>query len=447
MSTEKDAGQSGKKTTERFITGLARLITGLVVIAGLGYCGISWYSWLHPQERTQSRLALSAAATRTNTTADETAHYRELLHQDNDRGAARAEQANTSFLASIPRGVDIPVENIDTGKTGKSGNDQKRTTPENNRTPPQQRVSDKDRQERLKQLLARLRDTTPATLTVATVPGGESGGESGGNGRSNGQNGGQSQGIWHNWTSSLSGGNSLIPATLRSTDVTTPPVTIIPALTRVPAYIETAVDSDNTTSQVVANIPAGPWAGARLHAARITLVGDGVEINFTRMFWQGTEYKVNAWAQDQKTLQSSVASDVNHRYVSRIFLPAFLGGFGEAGSLFKSANTQILTNQYSTLASTAMPSGKVLAGVIGGGMAEKTGSVLQQDAAKLPATQVTVNRNETIAIQFVDGVYSTDAIKAGTSRKTQSAQATSESRQPTLAQLRARQKTEDESDE
>ncbi len=116
MSTEKDAGQSGKKTTERFITGLARLITGLVVIAGLGYCGISWYSWLHPQERTQSRLALSAAATRTNTTADETAHYRELLHQDNDRGAARAEQANTSFLASIPRGVDIPVENTDTGK-------------------------------------------------------------------------------------------------------------------------------------------------------------------------------------------------------------------------------------------------------------------------------------------------------------------------------------------
>ena len=431
MSTEKDAGQSGKK-------GVVLVVAALVLIAGISYVGMGWFQ---PQERTQSRLALSAASVRTGTTTDETAHYRELLRQDNDQGAAEAEKNNTSFLASIPRGVDIPVENTDTGKTGQSGNDEKRTTRENNRTPPsQQRVNDKDRQERLKQVLARLRNTTPATLTVATVPGGESGGS----GRSNG---GQSQGIWHNWTSSLSSGNSIIPATLRSTDVTTPPVTIIPALTRVPAYIETAVDSDNTTSQVVANIPAGPWAGARLHAARITLVGDGVEINFTRMFWQGTEYKVNAWAQDQKTLQSSIASDVNHRYVSRIFLPAFLGGFGEAGSLFKSANTQILTNQYSTLASTAMPSGKVLAGVIGGGMAEKTGSVLQQDAAKLPATQVTVNRNETIAIQFVDGVYSTDAIKAGTSRKTQSAQATSESRQPTLAQLRARQKTEDESDE
>lgn len=431
MSTEKDAGQSGKK-------GVVLVVAALVLIAGISYVGMGWFQ---PQERTQSRLALSAASVRTGTTTDETAHYRELLRQDNDQGAAEAEKNNTSFLASIPRGVDIPVENTDTGKTGQSGNDEKRTTRENNRTPPsQQRVNDKDRQERLKQLLARLRNTTPATLTVATVPGGESGGS----GRSNG---GQSQGIWHNWTSSLSSGNSIIPATLRSTDVTTPPVTIIPALTRVPAYIETAVDSDNTTSQVVANIPAGPWAGARLHAARITLVGDGVEINFTRMFWQGTEYKVNAWAQDQKTLQSSIASDVNHRYVSRIFLPAFLGGFGEAGSLFKSANTQILTNQYSTLASTTMPSGKVLAGVIGGGMAEKGGSVLQQDAAKLPATQVTVNRNETIAIQFVDGVYNTDAIKPGASRTTQNAQVTSESRQPTLAQLRARQKTEDESDE
>ncbi|HAW0238279.1 TPA: conjugal transfer protein TraO [Escherichia coli] len=431
MSTEKDAGQSGKK-------GVVLVVAALVLIAGISYVGMGWFQ---PQERTQSRLALSAASVRTGTTTDETAHYRELLRQDNDQGAAEAEKNNTSFLASIPRGVDIPVENTDTGKTGQSGNDEKRTTRENNRTPPsQQRVNDKDRQERLKQLLARLRNTTPATLTVATVPGGESGGS----GRSNG---GQSQGIWHNWTSSLSSGNSIIPATMRSTDVTTPPVTIIPALTRVPAYIETAVDSDNTTSQVVANIPAGPWAGARLHAARITLVGDGVEINFTRMFWQGTEYKVNAWAQDQKTLQSSIASDVNHRYVSRIFLPAFLGGFGEAGSLFKSANTQILTNQYSTLASTAMPSGKVLAGVIGGGMAEKGGSVLQQDAAKLPATQVTVNRNETIAIQFVDGVYNTDAIKPGASRTTQNAQITSESRQPTLAQLRALQKTEDESDE
>lgn len=431
MSTEKDAGQSGKK-------GVVLVVAALVLIAGISYVVMGWFQ---PQERTQSRLALSAASVRTGTTTDETAHYRELLRQDNDQGAAEAEKNNTSFLASIPRGVDIPVENTDTGKTDQSGNDEKRTTRENNRTTPsQQRVSDKDRQERLKQLLARLRNTTPATLTVATVPGGESGGS----GRSNG---GQSQGIWHNWTSSLSGGNSIIPATLRSTDVTTPPVTIIPALTRVPAYIETAVDSDNTTSQVVANIPAGPWAGARLHASRVTLVGDGVVINFTRMFWQGTEYKVNAWAQNQKTLQSSVASDVNHRYVSRIFLPAFLGGFGEAGSLFKSANTQILTNQYSTLASTAMPSGKVLAGVIGGGMAEKGGSVLQQDAAKLPATQVTVNRNETIAIQFVDGVYSTDAIKPGASRTTQNAQVTSESRQPTLAQLRTRQKTEDESDE
>lgn len=432
MSTEKDAGQSGKK-------GVVLVAAVLVLIAGIIYLVTGW---TRPQERTQSRLALSAASLRTGTTTDETAHYRELLRQDNDQGAAEAEKNNTSFLASIPRGVDLPVEDADTGKTGKPGNDKKRATQENNRTPPsQQRVSDRDRQERLKQLLARLRNTTPATLTVATVPGGESGGS----GRSNG---GQSQGIWHNWTSSLSGGNSLIPAAMRSNDTTPPPVTIIPALTRVPAYLETAVDSDNTTSQVVANIPAGPWAGARLHAPRVTLVGDGVGINFTRMFWQGTEYKVNAWAQDQKTLQSSVASDVNHRYVSRILLPAILGGIGEVGSLYKSANTQILSSQYSTVASTGMPSGEVVGGVIAGGTAEKAASVLQQDAAKLPATQVTVNRNETIAIQFVDGVYSTDAIKPGAVPAAQTPQTTPGNRPLPLAQRRASPKmTEDASHE
>ncbi|MGU5098334.1 hypothetical protein MAY08_28160, partial [Escherichia coli] len=155
MSTEKDAGQSGKK-------GVVLVVAALVLIAGISYVGMGWFQ---PQERTQSRLALSAASVRTGTTTDETAHYRELLRQDNDQGAAEAEKNNTSFLASIPRGVDIPVENTDTGKTGQSGNDEKRTTRENNRTPPsQQRVNDKDRQERLKQLLARLRNTTPATL-------------------------------------------------------------------------------------------------------------------------------------------------------------------------------------------------------------------------------------------------------------------------------------------
>lgn len=82
MSTEKDAGQSGKK-------GVVLVVAALVLIAGISYVGMGWFQ---PQERTQSRLALSAASVRTGTTTDETAHYRELLRQDNDQGAAEAEK-------------------------------------------------------------------------------------------------------------------------------------------------------------------------------------------------------------------------------------------------------------------------------------------------------------------------------------------------------------------
>ena len=46
-----------------------------------------------------------------------------------------------------------------------------------------------------------------------------------------------------------------------ATPAARPGIQLIPALTRVPAYIDTEVDSDNAVSRVVASVPAGPWAG------------------------------------------------------------------------------------------------------------------------------------------------------------------------------------------
>ncbi|AXF79004.1 hypothetical protein AV903_26485 (plasmid) [Erwinia tracheiphila] len=82
---------------------------------------------------------------------------------------------------------------------------------------------------------------------------------------------------------------------------------VIPLGSRPGGLIETAIDSDNTSSQVLARIPAGPYAGATLTANGVQLAGDGVTIHFTNMDWNNNTWRIDAWAAMPDTLQSSVA--------------------------------------------------------------------------------------------------------------------------------------------
>lgn len=429
MSSEQDAGKAGKK-----------MMIGLGVAAAaaaiLIYVFISWGN--KDNSLSQSSVSLNGTAVTSSSKTDETAQYVDLMQTQNNHMADKARQQNDTFLASMPRGVDIPV-NEDTPDTEKTPEPRPRLNQEpvsGNRTSSRDRAQDRDSRENLKALLLRMRSDNSTEITIASTPGNE--------GKGGGGNGGGGASAYSGWTESLV---SATQASL-SNPSSTPVFTVIPAFTRVPAQIETAIDSDNTASQVIARVPAGKYAGATVYAASIRLVGDGVEIHFSRMAWLGQEYNVNAYALSQETLQSSVATDVNHRYVSRILLPAVLGGLGDVGSLYKSSNTQILSNQYSSVTSTEMPSGKAVAGVVAGGAAEKAASVLQQDASKLPATQVTVKRKETISLQFIDGVYNTDAIQKGqrsptTTTSEQGSQARATSRPvTTVAKELQRQKKE-----
>ncbi|WP_235655600.1 conjugal transfer protein TraO [Candidatus Williamhamiltonella defendens] len=168
------------------------------------------------------------------------------------------------------------------------------------------------------------------------------------------------------WTDSVAQ-QSTAPLPFRGNDITEK--AIVAPYTRVPAVIETAVDSDNPDSQVLAKVPTGAYAGAQLQAKRVQLVGDGLTIHFERMSWRGQTYAVEAYALDEKTLQSSVASTVNHRYFSRIILPAVAMGFGRAGQLFEQANTQNTITPQGTVIQTrpSHPDGRAIAGTIVGG--------------------------------------------------------------------------------
>lgn len=381
MSAEQDAANNGKKTFSIIMLGL------LIALAG-GYWLISWW---HHDDGADSAVNLNGTATSAGSQTTETPRYRELLKASNDRGAAEAARNNTTFIASLPVGLD-------------SREPPQTRPPEPDRPPPVQREpppaprsqasaaaeqqANEKRQERLQKLLTRI----SLAQGKGTRP--------------------ERARLLHEGDTVTSPNVSVTTASLSTAVRQTPtPQTLIPALTRVGASMETAVDSDNPNSQVVAEIPAGFLAGARLHSASVKLAGNGVEIHFSRMSWQGKTFNVNAYAQSERNLMSSVASDVSHRWGTHIVLPAILGGMGNVGSLYKESNTQILQTNMSTVTGRAgKPDAGTVAGVIAGGTAQKGAEVISQEMAREPFRQVTVNQDEVISILFVDAVTPDDVV-------------------------------------
>ena len=381
MSTEQDTGANGRKTLS--VIGL-----GAVIVLAAGYWFLSWYN--SDSASSASSVNLGNVARTSGTSTPETPRYRELLKASNDIGAQEASRNNTSFIASLPAGLDTQrTTETKTPPPSPAPRTPRVTPPSEARalTAAEQQAGEK-RKEAIQKLLTRIstaqgdgaapvlasiRTTNPDASTASTAGSAPSGGT---------------------------------PAV-----ATAPAQQLVPALMRVPASLETAVNSDNTGSQVIAVIPTGAMAGARLHSSSVKMVGNGVEINFRKMSWRGMELKINAYAQQENTLASSVASDVNHRWLTHIVLPSVLSGAGSLGSLYKDANTQILQTNVSTVTGkVGKPDGETVAGVILGGTAEKGAEVVTQELSREPFKQVTVKQNEVISILFVDSVSTDDLI-------------------------------------
>lgn len=208
------------------------------------------------------------------------------------------------------------------------------------------------------------------------------------------------------------------------------------------------IDSDNNNSPAVVRLYTGPYKGAVLKASQAKLGGDGVVIHMTTMYWNRKNYRVDAYALKDDTLMANVATDVNHHYMSRILLPSIAAGIGKAGDLYADANTEILTNGYSTVTSHAgMPDGEAVAGVVAGGAASNAADVLKSDAAKISPTQVTVDAGQAVYVEFMAAVTTADEIKPRGQNSPGNTATTPENLQdshtgnappvsPTLAQLR-----------
>ena len=391
MANENDASRD-----KTLLVGLAALVCAGV--AGGGY--LLWNHFFAPPP-TPSRINVTNVASAGKHQSAETEQYRQLLHEYNREGASAARADNSSFIASIPVGGSTPVHTVEAPPKEKK---RKPAHEEKQQEKKKDEGLSKSDQAALNKLLASMDtsaqspDLQQVSLAVATEPGAAA-------------EGSQAKSAYADWTSSimprttgggLSGGG----------ESTAPVIELIPAYTRVPGSVDFGIDSDNNHSPAVVRLYTGPYKGAVLKASQAQLGGDGVVIHMTTMYWNRKNYRVDAYALKDDTLMANVATDVNHHYMSRILLPSIAAGIGKAGDLYADANTEILTNGYSTVTSHAgIPDGEAVAGVVAGGAASNAADVLKSDAAKISPTQVTVDAGQAVYVEFMAAVTTADEIK------------------------------------
>ncbi|MBD8792722.1 conjugal transfer protein TraO [Pseudomonas syringae] len=394
MAIEEDAGRATKLT----------LGIGVALVAGVAIGGYALWGWYVQPPAPESNISLERVAGTVESDTEETPAYRGLLEQYNRNGVQQAQAQNESFIASMPMAQEPIVI-------------QPRSEPPPLPDPEQEALKqtqastplDERKLEALSNFLKRLEDQRALEST----------------GLQTARLLGESGDSYLAWSESLNGGrrNTAMTAnTAGSAPGATgygadspAPVEVIAPYWRGPGEIDIGIDSDNSTTPVLARINTGKHAGIVLKASDgAKLTGEGVVIHFTEMAYKGVNYKVDAYALQEDSLLANVASDVNHRYMSRIVLPALLNGIGSVGELYSQANTEVISNGFSTeVVRPGLPDGAAVLGSMAGGAASQAAKVLSEDAARVPATQVTVTKGQVVAIQFMRGVYSGDAIAPG----------------------------------
>lgn len=376
-----------------------RLMIGLIalgagVLTGGGY--LLW-TWLAAPPPAPSSIDMNNLGATAQNNAQEQQAYRDLIRENNARGAHNALANNQTFLGSIPLEQDVikPAEVKAKPPQDKPKDIPPPQTRGSGRTQEQEKALAEARQKALGTLLAKMQQP-PETgeLPEAKLLGGK-------------------DSSWAAWRDSLPGSEvQLAAARSRQDMLNAPPASVVvEPYWRGPGEICTGVDSDNGATPVLGCIKTGPYAGAVLKAPEgAKLSGNGVIIHFTSMTLNKKAYKIDAYGLDDKTLVANIASDVDHHYGRRILLPAILKGFGATGELYAQSNTQVLTNGFNSVtARPSAPDGSAVAGVIVGGAAEQAAQVLTNDAGRLPDRTVYVDYGKVVAIQFMSGVYSTDA--------------------------------------
>jgi len=106
---------------------------------------------------------------------------------------------------------------------------------------------------------------------------------------------------------------------------------LIPAGTVNYAQLLTEANSD-VPGPILAQILSGPLAGGRA-IGQFQVMNEYLVLTFSRVSFKGKDYSINALALDPDTTLGGMATEVDHRYLTRLLLPAaasFMSAFGDA---------------------------------------------------------------------------------------------------------------------
>lgn len=162
---------------------------------------------------------------------------------------------------------------------------------------------------------------------------------------------------------------------------------LIRAGTIVPAILLTPLNSDSP-GPVLAQITSGPFSGARLIGS-FSRVNDHIIVAFSRlsMTSEPKTFTINAYAVNQN-LQTGLATDVNHHYLSNYGLlaaSALIQGYGQAVS---TSNATVTTGPFGSTTSYGSPSNKQIVGMALGQVGTEVGSQLAASAIKPTTVKV-----------------------------------------------------------
>lgn len=130
----------------------------------------------------------------------------------------------------------------------------------------------------------------------------------------------------------------------------TAPSVLVPAGEIVYGQMITEANSD-VPGPVLALISSGPLRGSRLIGSfTVHEQGDMLSLNFNTVVYKGQSIGVDAVAIDPKTTLPGMATDVDHRYLKRVLLPAAAAFVEGAASAISQSGLTTVTVEGSTVA-------------------------------------------------------------------------------------------------
>lgn len=183
---------------------------------------------------------------------------------------------------------------------------------------------------------------------------------------------------------------------------------LVPAGTVNYAQLLTEANSD-VPGPILAQILSGPLAGGRA-IGRFQVMNDYIVLTFNLVTLKGKEYAINALALDPDTTLGAMATEVDHRYFSRVLLPAAGSFMSSFGSALSSGDTTTSQTDSGFVVNEAKKGYKE-ATFAGLGQAGQTIAQFFQQQAQQTKTLVRVGVGTSMGLFFLGSVFDPSVVK------------------------------------